>query len=109
MKAQPENKARRPWRHWYSTADWQRIRRQRLAMEPHCRMCVAEGRQTAATVADHIKPHRGRCELFFDIANTQALCAPHHNREKQQIEVRGYSSKIGADGMPADRNHPFLK
>ncbi|HWA18970.1 MAG TPA: HNH endonuclease [Devosia sp.] len=109
MKPAPLNKAdpRRPWRGWYSTSEWQAIRAERLTIEPHCRMCAAEGRRTRATVADHIRPHRGNRTLFFDLRNTQSLCAPHHDRDKQREELRGYSTKIDANGFPADPRHPF--
>jgi 5-methylcytosine-specific restriction enzyme A len=107
MKPQHQDKARRPWRHWYSTPEWRAIRAERLAIEPHCRMCVAEGRKTPAAIVDHVTPHRGRRELFFDLRNTQSLCKPHHDRDKQREELHGYSTKIGADGLPVDPRHPF--
>jgi 5-methylcytosine-specific restriction protein A len=34
-----------------------------------------------ATVVDHIKPHQGDPELFWDSENLQALCAPCHSRK----------------------------
>ncbi len=39
-----------------------------------------------ATVVDHIKPHRGDPKLFWDQENWQALCARHHDRDKQREE-----------------------
>lgn len=50
---------------------------------PLCAMCEREGVATAATVVDHIVPHRGDAGKFWDEANWQALCQPHHDREKQ--------------------------
>ena len=56
------------------------------ASHPLCVMCLREGRTAAAEVVDHIVPHRGDMALFWDRSNWQALCAPHHNREKQRQE-----------------------
>jgi 5-methylcytosine-specific restriction endonuclease McrA len=65
---------------------WQRAREQHLAQHPLCVMCQAEGRVTAATVVDHITPHRGNEALFWDRSNWQSLCASHHSGEKQREE-----------------------
>lgn len=55
-----------------------------------------------SAVADHIKPHKGDIELFFDINNVQTLGAvPCHNSDKQRIEKGGRARpKIGIDGWP---------
>src|SRR3546814_19413566 len=52
------------------------LRKRRLAAEPLCRMCKAEGRVTAATVPDHIVPLAKGGEAVA--ANTRSLCAAHH-------------------------------
>jgi 5-methylcytosine-specific restriction protein A len=40
-------------------------------------------------VVDHIIPHRGNRELFWDTENWQALCTPCHNRKtKQEAALR---------------------
>jgi 5-methylcytosine-specific restriction endonuclease McrA len=35
---------------------------------------------------DHIIPHRGDDRLFWDRSNWQALCAHHHNSNKQRLD-----------------------
>jgi 5-methylcytosine-specific restriction protein A len=62
-------------------------------------MCERDGMVKAASVVDHIKPHKGDPELFWNEANWMALCSHHHNSEKQRIE-RGRIQAIGADGWP---------
>ena len=84
-----ERRKRHPWRNWYKLVAWKRIRAQRLAADPLCVMCLAEGMTTAAAVVDHVVPHKGNRELFFSYANTQSLCKRHHDRDKQQMEARG--------------------
>ena len=46
--------------------------------------CFDEGRQTPATVVDHVVPHRGDQGLFWDeLGNWQALCDGCHGRKIQ--------------------------
>lgn len=94
------------YRQWYKTARWQRIRAAQLRAEPLCCMCQARGRVTAATIADHVTPHRGDADLFWNGA-LQSLCKPDHDSRKRMQETRGYSNEVGTDGMPIDPNHPF--
>lgn len=70
-------------------------------------MCEAQGRITAATVVDHIKPHKGDQGLFWDRANWQALCKPHHDSTKQRAEQRGHAIGVDAAGRPLDPDHPW--
>ena len=57
---------------------WRAARRSFLAENPLCAECMKEGRYTAATVVDHITPHRGDRALFWDRNNWQPLCGRHH-------------------------------
>ncbi|KEH08789.1 hypothetical protein GY15_32030, partial [Delftia sp. 670] len=59
-----------------------------LREHPLCLMCQAQGRVEAATVVDHITPHRGDQSLFWRRSNWQPLCATHHSRDKQREEQR---------------------
>lgn len=59
----------------YSTR-WQRISRQYLRQHP---LCVRCGRP--AQVVDHIMPHRGKEQLFWDESNWQALCKACHDKK----------------------------
>jgi len=77
-----------------------------LQAYPLCAMCPDESKR-AATVVDHIEPHRGDLGRFWDQANWQPLCTQHHNRSAQQQDIRGYHSGVDADGNPTDPNHPF--
>jgi hypothetical protein len=49
-------------------------------------MCEAEGEQRLATIVDHIEPHRGDMEKFWDRSNWAPLCEPHHSGTKQAME-----------------------
>lgn len=95
----------RPWRLWYKTARWLRMRAAQLRREPLCRYCMERGRTTAATVADHRTPHRGDRALFFDADNLQSLCKPCHDGAKKSLEMTGSLRGADADGTPLDPNH----
>jgi 5-methylcytosine-specific restriction protein A len=43
--------------------------------------CFDEHRVTAATLTDHVVPHRGDQILFWDEANWQSMCGPCHKRK----------------------------
>lgn len=90
----------------YGTA-WAKARSAFLRHNPHCAECARDGLIIAASVVDHIQPHRGDQRLFWSQANWQPLCGNHHSSWKQEIENRGFSSRIGADGLPKDAAHPF--
>jgi 5-methylcytosine-specific restriction enzyme A len=60
-------------------ARWRRARRSYLVLHPLCMRCLVQGRVAAATVVDHVVPHRGNAALFWDEANWTALCKPCHD------------------------------
>lgn len=70
----------------YSSSRWRTLRAEQLSREPLCCMCIAEdGRAVAATVCDHVVPHRGDVAAFWG-GPFQSLCAHHHNAAKQREE-----------------------
>lgn len=97
------------YRRWYMNRDWRALRLQQLRREPLCRMCAAAGRVTVATVADHIRPHRGDRAVFMDPSNLQSLCDEKpwlcHSSLKQREERHGFSGAVNADGWPIDPRH----
>lgn len=68
------------------TYRWQQARLHFLRAHPLCRYCDREGRLTAASIVDHIKPHRGDERLFWDQSNWQPLCKPCHDSVKAKEE-----------------------
>ena len=89
----------------YGRAQWQRLRKHQLAIEPLCRFCQQLGKVKPATVVDHVVPHRGDVNAFF-LGALQSLCKPCHDRLKQHEERHGFMPGCGLDGMPLDPNHP---
>ena len=62
-------------------ATWRKARATFLRRNP---LCVDCGRP--ATVVDHIVPHRGDTNKFWDTENWQPLCAACHNRKTARGE-----------------------
>jgi 5-methylcytosine-specific restriction enzyme A len=91
----------RIYRRWYGTARWRRLRLAQLQLEPLCRKCSEAGLIRAATVVDHVRPHRGNAVLFWDPDNLASLCNPHHDATKQREEAGHPSVRVGVDGWPA--------
>ena len=101
-------KYNRKWQHLYNTRRWIRGRLIHLNLKPLCVYCLQVGVTTPATVVDHIKPHMGDEELFFDTGNWQSLCTHCHDSVKAREESRGCSVGHDVNGMPVG-NHPWNK
>ena len=63
---------------------WARTRAGFLTRNPLCVACEVAGRVTAATVVDHIVPHRGDHARFWDRANWQPLCRRCHDAKTRR-------------------------
>ncbi len=60
---------------------WRKARKIFLKANPLCVICKEEGKLVKATVVDHIIPHRGDKELFWDESNWQPLCKKCHDKK----------------------------
>ena len=67
-------------------AHWDKARAAYLRKHPLCVMCGRAGRFVPAAVIDHVMPHRGDRQMFWNEANWQPLCTSHHSSGKQRIE-----------------------
>jgi len=89
----------------YNSKRWRKARSRFLSEHPLCVMCAAIGRDNAADTVDHITPHKGDLELFWNPDNWQALCSHCHSRYKQQQEQSGIATGCDTDGNPIDASH----
>ncbi|KQZ81884.1 HNH endonuclease [Mesorhizobium sp. Root157] len=81
--------ATQPWRAWYKTSRWQKLRWSVLVRDLFTCQMAGCGRiepNTSLLVADHKQPHRGNEQLFWDEANLQCICKACHDRLKQREE-----------------------
>ena len=97
--------SKQSWDVWYQHRSWRRRRKQQLAQQPFCAICLAQDRSTAACVVDHVIPHRGD-RTAFKLGELQSLCQSCHSSAKRNIELHGFDRTIGIDGMPVDPKHP---
>ncbi|ATG49753.1 HNH endonuclease [Celeribacter ethanolicus] len=79
---------------WYNTAEWKRLRREVLKRDAWT--CQATGValvggkwEPNSAIVDHIIPHRGNRDLFFDVNNLRAVSKEWHDKVKQGQEKRG--------------------
>jgi len=84
----------KPYSKWKKTARWQKLRLAILKRDSWtCQKTGVSlvGKYPAPTspVADHIIPHRGDPDLFWDPANLQAVSKKYHDTTKQSLEARG--------------------
>lgn len=80
-----------PWRAWYRSARWRALRLEVLRRagwqcEQTGVMLVGKHPAPNSPVIDHIKPHRGDPERFWDSDNLQAVAKEWHDGEKQRQE-----------------------
>lgn len=68
---------------------WRKARDGYLRRHPLCAYCEREGKVTAATILDHVIPHLGNMQMFWDRDNWQPLCKPCHDVTKAREEGRG--------------------
>lgn len=70
---------------------WQRAREKYLQENPLCGYCGRAGIITPATIIDHIEPHRGDRDKFWNEANWQPLCKRHHDdKTKREGRMKGF-------------------
>jgi len=79
---------------------WRKARRLYLTINPLCVFCQRDGQTTAASVVDHIKPHKGDAHLFWNESNWQGLCQPHHDSTKQRMERSEKNLGCDVNGNP---------
>jgi 5-methylcytosine-specific restriction endonuclease McrA len=88
---------------------WRKAREGYLKSHPLCVECKKQRRLVAATVVDHIRPHKSDQRLFWDKENWQALCTTCHSSFKQRLERSGNYVGCDVDGWPLDAGHHWAK
>jgi hypothetical protein len=87
---------------------WRKARKLYLARHPRCRMCQAQGKLAAATVVDHIRPHKSNPVLFWDQSNWPgSMRRPPQQCQAGAREESGKMLGIGVDGAPTHPDHPW--
>lgn len=71
---------------------WRKAREGYLRSHPLCVACKERGIVSAAEHVDHIEPHNGDQQKFWDKGNWQGLCTPCHSR-KTASEDGGFGNR----------------
>jgi 5-methylcytosine-specific restriction enzyme A len=97
----------------YNTANWQRLRKAHLALEPLCRGC--KPRLVPANTVDHVVPISDGGPAFPGHDGLVSYCPACHSaktaRGAEAGAVRSSKPRRGcdADGNPLDASHPWSK
>jgi 5-methylcytosine-specific restriction protein A len=73
--------------------DWRKFRERYVKEHPLCIYCLKQDKLTPTQEVDHIVPHLGDKDLFWDEKNLQALCKSCHS--KKTVEYDGGFGKQG--------------
>ena len=65
------------------------IRDQVLNRDPLCVECLKVGAVEPSTQADHVRPHCGDEDAFYDMDNLQGLCSACHSRKTMHEQRSG--------------------
>ena len=84
---------------------WRKERALYLKLHPLCKICMSENRVTPATEVDHIIPHKGNYDLFWDVNNWQALCKICHS--KKGLNERGYNRNRTSNTLHRNKSKPY--
>lgn len=66
---------------------WAKASAGHLRNSPLCVGCLAIGRTEAAVLVDHVVPHKGDTDRFWDTSLWQSSCRWHHDVVKQRLEA----------------------
>lgn len=67
---------------------WRIVSKQYLQSNPYCVDCLSKDIVKASKVVDHIIPHKGDYDLFWDQDNWQALCKQCHDSKTAKHDGR---------------------
>ena len=95
----PKHSYRKAVQVWYGSRRWKAKRIAHLRSQPLCAYCEREGRITAATIADHVTPHKGDEGLFWH-GRLNSLCKSCHDSTKKREENGNPVVTYGDDGWP---------
>ena len=76
-------------------AAWRKLRASKLAADPLCAWCLAEGILTAANTVDHIEPISERPDLRMVWSNLRSGCKPCHDAHTARETAAGHRGMRG--------------
>lgn len=83
---------------FYLRAAWRNLRLQKLANDPLCEKCAAEGRVKLANTVDHKIPRSDRPDLALDYENLRSNCHSCHSKKTAATDGGFGNPKRAAGG-----------
>ena len=77
--------------HFYQTQRWRRASILYLHQHPICEIC----NNATADLTDHIEPHNGNYDLFWNPDNWQSACHGCHNRKTADDKRQAKATDTG--------------
>lgn len=86
---------------------WQDYRRRFLESNPYCADPYGKHKaRVLATIVDHVIPHEGNPNVFWDFQNHMSLCKPCHDYKTAKFDGGFGRARVGAT---APDSVPFSK
>lgn len=82
----------------YKSTRWRKLRALKIAEQPLCEMCLAEGKTTIAEDVHHIQSFMStddkvlRIALAYDYENLMSICKTHHqmiHNKSNRNDIKG--------------------
>ena len=78
---------------WLNSARYRTRRKAHLEKNPLCVECQQKGKIRKGAILDHIIPHKGNSELFWDESNWQTMCWSCHSSKTNKYDG-GFGNEI---------------
>jgi 5-methylcytosine-specific restriction enzyme A len=93
----------------YNTTEWKRLRKAKLARQPHCEPCAKRGVATPANTVDHTLPIAKGGHPFPAFSGLISMCPSCHNSKTATFDrgrqVKPFARRVkgfDANGNPVD-------
>jgi 5-methylcytosine-specific restriction protein A len=93
ISRQQYNKQRPEWHNLYKSYRWRNARLRYLMEHPLCVECERIGRLISGNTINHIIPHKGNYDLFWNESNWETLCKRCHDRRTATYDG-GFGNKV---------------
>jgi 5-methylcytosine-specific restriction protein A len=92
------------------TTEWEKARKHFLAEHPFCGECDRQGRPiTPANIVDHVRPHRGNQERFWNIDLWESLCKRCHDHKTPMEENLDTYTRTVVTGLPRSGKTTYVE
>ena len=78
---------------------WAKASKTHLNRSPICIGCEAVGRVEPAVLVDHVEPHEGDQDKFWNTSMWQSCCRWHHDSIKQSLETMWKAGRISTNEL----------